>query len=82
MFLRLLVPLLAILSGAQGHVCAENSCTSFTVGSGTGCAWMCNYCAETLGTSNYYFTTDVCKYEPGGCVGNPQAGVTYTCCAS
>jgi len=28
--------------------------------------------------SNYYFTDNVCKYESGGCVGNPLAGVTYT----
>jgi hypothetical protein len=60
-----------------------NGCVSFTVGAGTGCAWMCNYCAGALGTNNYYFTTDVCKYEEGaGCVGNPQSGVTYTCCAA
>lgn len=62
---------------------ASNGCVSFSVSSGTGCAWMCNYCAGALGTNNYYFTTDVCKYEQGtGCVGNPQAGVTYTCCAA
>jgi hypothetical protein len=60
-----------------------NGCVSFTVGAGTGCAWMCNYCAGALGTNNYYFTTYVCKYEEGaGCVGNPQSGVTYTCCAA
>lgn len=60
-----------------------NGCVSFTVGAGTGCAWMCNYCAGALGTNNYYFTTDVCKYEEGaGCVGSPQSGVTYTCCAA
>lgn len=58
-----------------------NSCISFSVGSGTGCAWMCSYCANTLGTSNYYFTDGVCAYQPGGCIGSPQTGVTYTCCA-
>ena len=57
------------------------NCQTFTVGAGTGCAWMCQYCASSLGTSNYYFTTPVCAYAPGGCVGNPQAGVPYTCCA-
>lgn len=60
-----------------------DGCVSFSVSGGTGCAWMCNYCAGALGTNNYYFTTDVCTYEEGvGCVGSPQAGVTYTCCAA
>ena len=60
-----------------------DGCVSFTVSGGTGCAWMCNYCAGALGTNNYYFTTDVCRYQEGvGCVGSPQAGVTYTCCAA
>jgi hypothetical protein len=60
-----------------------NGCVTFTVSAGTGCAWMCNYCANTLGTNNYYFTTDVCTYQQGaGCVGNPLAGVPYTCCAA
>lgn len=59
----------------------NNDCTSFSISSGTGCAWMCTYCADTLGTNNYYFTDDVCTYQTGGCVGNPQADKTYTCCA-
>ena len=60
-----------------------NSCVSFSVGSGTGCAWMCSYCAQQLGTNNYYFTNGVCSYQSGqGCVGNPSAGVQYTCCAN
>ena len=59
----------------------SNGCVSFTISSGTGCAWMCNYCANSLGTNNYYFTNGVCKYETGGCVGNPQVGVQYTCCS-
>jgi hypothetical protein len=60
----------------------QNNCISFSVGSGTGCQWMCNYCATQLGTTNYYFTNGVCTYETGGCVGNPQVGVTYTCCSN
>ncbi len=60
----------------------QNNCVSFTVSSGTGCAWMCSYCANQLGTNNYYFTTGVCTYQTGGCTGNPQAGVTYTCCSA
>ena len=59
----------------------SNSCTTFTVSSGTGCAWICNYCASQLGTNNYYFTDGVCTYQQGvGCVGNPVAGQSYTCC--
>ena len=59
---------------------SDASCVSFTVGSGTGCDWMCNYCANQLGTNNYYFTDGVCSYQTGGCVGNPVAGKQYTCC--
>ncbi len=59
----------------------ENGCVSFSVSAGTGCAWMCNYCANQLGP-NYYFTNQVCTYQGTGCVGNPQAGVTYTCCST
>ena len=64
--------------------CSEknNSCISFTVSSGTGCAWMCNYCQSQLGTTNYYFTDGICKYQDGeGCIGNPIYGTTYTCCS-
>jgi len=59
----------------------SNKCISFTVSSGTGCQWMCSYCASSLGTTNYYFTDNVCLYQSGGCVGNPQSGKTYTCCS-
>ena len=59
-----------------------NNCVSFTIGSGTGCAWMCSYCANSLGTNNYYFTDNVCTYETGGCTGNPQSGKVYTCCSA
>ena len=60
----------------------SNQCIQFSVTSGTGCAWMCNYCANSLGTTNYYFTDGVCKYGTGGCEGNPQVGVQYTCCVA
>ena len=63
------------------EICTTN-CISFTVAAGTGCAWMCNYCADQLKTNNYYFTTPVCTYQPGGCVGNPMSGVEYTCCSN
>ena len=73
-------------TGVFAQVCKENNsftngCIQFVLGSGTGCAWACNYCANQLGTNNYYFNPPICTYESGGCVGNPQAGVSYTCCA-
>ncbi len=58
-----------------------NNCVQFQVSSGTGCSWMCNYCANALGTFNYYFPDGVCTYQSGGCVGNPLAGKVYTCCS-
>ena len=58
-----------------------HNCITFTVGPGTGCAWMCQYCETNLGTTNYYFTDGVCTYKNGGCVGNPVAGDQYTCCS-
>ena len=70
------------LSHASAQTCPSNGCVSFTIGPGTGCDWMCNYCAASLGTNNYYFTSPVCAYQTGGCAGNPVAGVQYTCCAA
>ena len=65
------------------HPTVKNNCVSSTVSQGTGCAWMCNYCSNQLGTNNYYFTDNVCTYESGvGCVGNPLAGTKYTCCSA
>jgi hypothetical protein len=64
------------------RIIEKNNCVQFTVSSGTGCAWMCNYCANQLATNNYYFTDGVCTYQEGqGCVGNPIAGKTYSCCS-
>jgi hypothetical protein len=60
----------------------SNQCITFTVGQGTGCQWMCDYCAAELNTANYYFTTPVCSYSETGCVGNPVAGTEYTCCSA
>lgn len=61
----------------------SNSCITFTVSQGTGCEWMCNYCANQLGTNNYYFTDNVCTYKEGqGCIGSPIAGKQYTCCSA
>jgi len=79
MFSRLLC--LLGLTTSTAYPVVKNQCIAFSVSPGTGCAWMCNYCASNLGTNNYYFVGNVCTYQTGGCVGNPQAGVTYTCCA-
>jgi len=83
------IPFMLFLSSVFGkeNICVNkniisNSCVTFTVSQGTGCAWMCNYCANQLGTDNYYFTDNVCTYQQGvGCVGNPYAGKSYTCCS-
>ena len=80
--LKKLAILLSALIGAQGTNQTQANCVSFTVSSGTGCAWMCNYCANQLGTNNYYFTDNVCTYQTGGCVGSPLAGKVYTCCSA
>jgi len=69
-------------NGSLVRSTGPNSCVTFSVGAGTGCGWMCSYCANQLGTNNYYFTDSVCTYEPGGCVGNPQASTDYTCCTA
>ncbi len=76
---------LSLSSSFAGRICVtekQANCVTFNVSPGTGCAWMCNYCAEQLGTNNYYFTDGVCKYETGGCAGNPVAGAEYTCCSA
>ena len=63
------------------NMTSPKNCITFTIGPNTGCSWMFNYCANNLGTNNYYFTDNVCVYESGGCNGNPQLGVSYTCCS-
>ncbi len=91
MLLKFLILFLAIFSsifnGVQSYpnleyeITPQNGCISFTVGQGTGCNWMCNYCSVQLSTNNYYFTDGVCTYQTGGCVGNPVASKEYTCCS-
>lgn len=79
----LLLALASVLDPVSaGPVSVQNNCITFSVGQGTGCDWMCNYCSNMLGTNNYYFTDNVCIYETGGCVGNPVAGKQYTCCSA
>ncbi len=72
----------ALQNYTQVGITPVNNCVQFQVSSGTGCAWMCNYCANALGTFNYYFPDNVCTYQTGGCVGNPLAGKVYTCCSA
>jgi len=80
--INILLSYFAIANSVQ-ECTVQNNCISFSVSSGTGCAWMCNYCSNQLGTNNYYFTDSVCTYQQGqGCVGNPIAGKTYTCCSA
>ena len=80
-FVAFLLPLMSRVFGETECPSIANGCITFSVSAGTGCAWMCNYCANQLGTTNYYFTDKVCVYESGqGCVGNPIAGQSYTCC--
>jgi len=80
--IKFLLLVLASVISSQGLTTIQNNCVTFTVGQGTGCDWMCNYCSNMLGTNNYYFTDNVCTYETGGCVGNPIAGKQYTCCSA
>jgi len=73
-FISVLLASIFVFISASNDTCGvtpQNNCINFQVGSGTGCAWMC-----------HYFTDGVCNYETGGCVGNPIAGVTYTCCSN
>jgi hypothetical protein len=85
-FFTLLLFLVLASVNSEKEICEvapSNNCITFTVSQGTGCAWMCNYCANQLGTNNYYFTDNVCTYQQGvGCVGNPYVGKSYTCCSS
>lgn len=73
--------LCSLTNHTEPAIIPQNNCVSFSINQGTGCAWMCSYCANNLGTNNYYFTDGVCTYQSGGCGGNPLAGKTYTCCS-
>ena len=61
----------------------NSPCVSFSVSHGTTCNDMCKFCEKNLGQKWFYFTDNVCTYQQGiGCVGNPLAGVSYTCCSA
>jgi len=70
---------LLLLANVAGQL--YNNCMSFTIRAGTGCIWMCEYCANILRTNNYYFTNGICTYQTNGCFGYPLADVNYTCCS-
>ncbi len=59
----------------------QSDCISFTIGENTGCQFMCDYCAQNLGTNNFYFTDWICKNRNGICTGTPSAYEEYTCCS-
>ncbi len=60
----------------------DQDCITFTIGDGTGCQFMCDYCSENLGTNNFYFTDWICQNKNGVCTGEPMPWETYTCCSS
>lgn len=61
---------------------SHGDCITFTIGDDTGCQFMCDYCAENLGTNNFYFTDWICKNRNGMCTGSPTPWETYTCCTN
>ena len=62
--MKIILALLGLASAVRTYIAPDgpNACINFQVGAGTGCDWMCNYCANQLGTNNYYFTSGVCSY--------------------
>lgn len=60
----------------------NQDCITFTIGDNTGCQFMCDYCLENLGTTNFYFTDWICKNKNGMCTGDPMPWETYTCCTN
>lgn len=60
----------------------NQDCITYTIGEGTGCQFMCDYCTENLGTTDFYFTDWVCQNKNGMCTGDPIAWETYTCCTN
>ena len=59
---------------------SNEDCITFTIGESTSCQYMCDYCSENLGTTNFYFTDWICKNRNGMCSGDPMPWETYTCC--
>ena len=50
-FVSLMLTVIAMVSVSSGlpQITPQNNCVSFSVGPGTGCSWMCSYCADQLG---------------------------------
>lgn len=72
--------LFSIMSIFNAKKDSNDHCITFTIGEETGCQYMCDYCAENLGTTNFYFTDWICKNKNGMCSGDPTPWETYTCC--
>lgn len=77
-FLSLIFSYLAIFQKKTKQ--NDEYCITFTIGEDTGCQYMCDYCAENLGTTDFYFTDWICKNKNGMCSGDPMPWETYTCC--
>ena len=78
--LNMLISFMSIFSNKKNK--SDNEyCITFTIGEDTGCQYMCDYCAENLGTTNFYFTDWICKNKNGMCSGEPTPWETYTCCS-
>ena len=58
----------------------NDNCITFLIDEGTTCQQMCIYCASMLNSSTYYFLPPVCSNQLAGCIGDPQGGVSYSCC--
>lgn len=76
---NLFLSLMSIFTNKK-HKTADEYCITFTIGEDTGCQFMCDYCAENLGTTDFYFTDWICKNKNGMCHGDPTPWETYTCC--
>ena len=78
-FIGLLLMMNSLVQGYRVYP-IRTDCVTFTVGQGTGFSWMRQYCAEKLGTSNYYFKGGVCQGHgvDGSCT--IFSNYEYTCC--
>ena len=61
--MKLLSSLIVLFSSKK--TLKDQDCITFTIGDGTGCQFMCDYCSENLGTNNFYFTDWICKNKNG-----------------
>ena len=78
--MRLYSFLYSIISIFKNKKYSNDHCITFSIGDGPGCQYMCDYCAENLGTIDFYFTDWICTNKNGVCTGEPMPWETYTCC--